>query len=357
MIRYNNTSESFVAQFSESVSAILLFNSSMQSVVETYLDPNTIRQEWYDNIHSELSKAQRLVVDWRLSGNLYFDTQLVEKISSVSQDISVLKTQIDYLFEQLSKKYDDKQKDQLVDIFNSIIPGVSTIHNFAGAYLNDMKGWGMKVQVIHSNMNEIIAQIQSEESKLETAIKVINDEIDRMNEQIAKDRQAIADARKAEKKGIIETIFGVIFAPITGGLSLILAGIGVASIVEAEQQLSDLQNTVKNSLQKIYDEQKELADDEKLVSALKLIVSSVFFIVKDYNSVAAAIEKLQITVNTLKDEMDSVLDKIAKATNSDELIIQKVWFNASCIEWKSIGDLASTLVNADVTTNKKKISV
>src|SRR5690606_40654466 len=110
-------------------------------------------------------------------------------------------------------------------------------------------------------------------SDLKSQITEINQKIDNFKSQIKADREAIAKAKKAREKGIVETIFGVILAPITLGASLILAGIGVASIAEAESKISDMEKSISQYQKSIVSDQANLSDDQKEVTTLNSLRS------------------------------------------------------------------------------------
>lgn len=350
-----SSSRQFNDHFDQSVSAILLFSSSCQAILQSTIDDSASGVSWYDEVNSKLLSMQKLVIDWREGGNLYFNNSFIEKISTASQVILSVKPKIEVLFDQIAIKYDDSLRDQLLGMLNSIVPGINSIHDYASSYSTDLNHWGQEAENVHQDMVKLVGEIQAAEAQIKDTIDSINQQIADANQQIDTDRKAISDAEKSRTTGIIETVFGAVFAPFTGGASLILLGVGVASIVEAEQAIARLKSTIQDYQNQISNEQSDLSKDEKLVSALGVISAGLEVVVNDYKSVASSVDALQTTVVSLQDEIETVISKIAKAKSASEIIAQRVWFEAACTEWSAISDVSGTLYNAKITINYSHI--
>src|SRR5690606_5618063 len=122
----------------------------------------------------------------------------------------------------------------------------------------------------------------------------INQKITNLQNQIKTDRKAIAKAKEARKKGITETIFGVLLAPFTLGASLILAGIGVASIAEADQKISEMEKSITKYQKSIVDDQVNLTDDQKAVSSLKGLLMGLSSVLSDMNLISESLQVLKV---------------------------------------------------------------
>lgn len=336
-----------------SLSAMVLLNSSCQGVVETYISQIPGSEPWYDNVQSGLDEVQQLVRDWRLSGNLYFNQSIVNGAVDTANAFITLKIEADALFDSLSNGFDADIQQQFVTLMDTIFAPVIAMDNSVQQYNSALNAWSAKVEEAGSSLNKTLNEIQSQEVKLEANIKSINEQIEDMQQQMKTDRQAIAKAKSKEKQGIYETIFGVVFAPFTGGLSLILAGIGVSSIVEAEQAVSGLEDSIKKSQGKISDDQGDLSEDQKQVVSLKALLLSVNSVLGDCAFISESLEVLQTTVGSLKQEADGVLEKLTSATTAEQLVMEKVWFEAAYIEWQAILAISRSLLQASPVISRK----
>lgn len=70
-----SASEQLQTDIPASISAMVLLNSACQGVVETYIDQGNA-EHWYAQVEQNLNAVQKLVRQWRLSGNLYFQMTL-----------------------------------------------------------------------------------------------------------------------------------------------------------------------------------------------------------------------------------------------------------------------------------------
>ncbi|WP_041700480.1 hypothetical protein [Clostridium sp. BNL1100] len=340
------SSEELGNQLTTSINAMLLLNSSCQAIIETYIEQSDYANDWCIKVSSKLNEAQKLVREWRLSGNLYFNQDILSQIVSCSQSITGSREQIEGLFKQLSYKYDAALKDEIVNNMNNLTPAINVLETSISNYSSQIRAWNDKMENVHEDLNTIIGEIQAQEVKIQDEIQLINQQISSMQQEIIADREAISKAKAEETKGICETIFGIMLAPITGGASLILAGIGVSSIAEAKEKISGLTDTINKYKNSISTHQNQLAEDQKQITSLKLILMSVGIAANDCVYIATSLDTVQITITTLKQEINDVILKISKAISADEVIMGKVWYEAFCNEWASILEVAQTLASS-----------
>lgn len=350
-----NATSAVKDDITESISAMLLFNSSCQAIVETYVAPPPSTTDWYNKISTELDNVQKMIREWRLSGNLYCNTDIISQIITCASFMDSVNGNIEQLFNELKNQYSDTLKNNLVDFLQKISDQINTVYQTVNSYYIDLTNWKNKVEQSKQDINDTINAIQAEEKEIQSEIISINKNIEDLQKQIQNEREAIAKAKDQEKAGIFETVFGIIFAPFTGGTSLILAGFGVASIAEAEAQVSALEDSLKHYQDLIAQDQKNLDDDKKQISSLKLILASVATLIDDCSYIDSSVITLQITLATLRKEISDVVTKISNATNSEMIIGQKFWYEDTYNQWQSIQKLANTLQTTTPVTQKINI--
>lgn len=341
----NTNAQDHIAQ---SMNAMLLLNSSCQAIVQTYIAPSS--SPWNQQVADELGDAQDLVRDWRLSGFLYFSQTILAGTTACGNAIMNAKPQIETLFAQLAQNFNATTKQQLLTQLSNLEPQILSLNDSIGNYEDKLSSWNVQMSKVHDRLSQTIASIQEQESELQADIAATNAQIASMQKTIETDRQAIAKAKAARTRGIIETIFGVVFAPLTGGASLILAGIGVASIVEGEAAITALQSSITKAQSQIVSDQSHLNDDQKQVVSLQGIVASANLVMSDVNFIGESLDSLRTDWELLHQNLSDVITKITNATDASVLILSKVWFEASCDEWSSILDFVQSLQNAPTTT-------
>jgi peptidoglycan hydrolase CwlO-like protein len=204
-------------------------------------------------------------------------------------------------------------------------------------------------------MAQTVGEIQEQESQLRTEINAINSNIAELKKQIQADREAIAKAQAEKSKGIKETILGIMLAPLTGGASLILAGIGVSSISEAEGKIKILQDTINNYQGKISGYQQQMTQDQKEISSLNGILLTADIVLKDIEMIGTALDPLKTNWEAFEKEINDVIEKIGRAENSSDIILQKAWYEAACDEWNAIVPHLESIQNLSLSTNMIRI--
>lgn len=340
-------------QLSQSINAVLLLNSSCQAIVESYITPSD--SPWYSPVANELHNAQVLVRQWRLSGYLYFNQSILTDCGNCAAAILAARTTVEQLFAALTQQFTEQQKQQLVAALQQLVPVVTSLNSSVGTYQDKLNGWSLSIAAVHAQLNNTIGQIQQQAAEIEADIQAANQIIASMQQTIEQDRQALAKAKAAESKGIVETIFGVLLAPITGGASLILAGIGVASIVEGEAEITALQSNISSAQQQIVTNQAHLSDDQKQIASLQGIGSSANLVISDVNFIGESLDALRTQWQLLRDNLLGVISKITQAENAAMLVLSKVWFEAACNEWAAILQFVRSMQNAGFSTSKVSI--
>ena len=341
------------AQIDASMGAIVLLNSSCQAVIEAEIAE--VASPWYDQLDQELGAAENLVVGWRRSGVLYFQTDILDTIAATGQAFVAAAPQIDALFAALEQHFSAGGKAQLIAAIQALGPPIQTMIGQIADYLGKLRTFEQAMLQADQAMRNTVGQVQAEEQQIQGEIDAINNQIKLLNAQIQTDRDAIAKAKAARTRGIIETIFGVLFAPLTGGASLILAGIGVASIAEAEGQIDSMQSEISGYQQKIAGDQSALSDDQRVVATLGALTMSTGLVLSDMAMIENALDSLRTGWTALDGELDGVIAKLQAATSAADLIVSQAWYTAACTEWNLIVSHVADLTGRQIETSRVRI--
>ena len=233
---------------------------------------------------------------------------------------------------------------------------VATLQDSIKKYQSKLATFQSALSKPHHQMVVTANKIQSESKSIQAEITTINNEIASMKLQLIKDRKAIAKAKAAEHRGILETIFGVLLAPFTGGVSLILAGIGVGSIVGAEEKIHQLQTNISSSQKKIVIDQSHLSDDEKQIATLHGLTMSVDLALSDISDTLAALDSLSTSWSVLNGEIATEAANVTNSVDSKSALMSKVWFDASCAGWANIIQFAQDYSAANAP-NPKRVTI
>ena len=341
------------ARIDASMGAVVLLNSSCQAVIEA--DIQVEDSDWYPQLDAELGAAEDLVLAWRQSGVLYFKTEILEAIAQASQAFTAAQPGVDSLLDTLKNGPSADAQTQLVAALDALQPPVQAVADQCGSYLGKLKLFEAAMQAPHSNMETTIGQVQAQAQSLQTQIVAINAQVASLKTRIQTDRDAIAQAESKRAAGIAETIFGVLLTPFTGGASLLLAGIGVASIAEADSMISGMQDQISSYQQTIAGDQTTLTGDQQVVSALQGLTLSTGLVLADMDRIGAALDALRTGWTAYTGELGDVVAKLTASALAPDVIIVQAWYDAACTEWFVIADHVSGLLGVDVTTTRVKV--
>jgi FtsZ-binding cell division protein ZapB len=323
-----------IQQVNQSANAMRMLNASCQGIVEVYIQPS--ESNWYNVLENELVNAQRVVRGWRINGSLYYDQYILDTSIACGQNFTNNKDIILACFDTLIAGKNDEAKNRLVHLLHQLLAPIAQLNGSINEYENSLKDFAIKMQSARDAMAKTVKEIQSQEAAYQSQIESLNGKIADLQRQIQADREAIARAKSEETKAIVETIFGIIFAPVTGGLSLILAGVGVSSIAEAESQMSAMAISIDNYQQKIQHDLSTIHDDVKQIAVLQGLIMPVSTAIQNADLISTALDGLKMMWQLQADELNNITGKITKAENTQEYIVGKAWFISACAEWEAI---------------------
>lgn len=341
------------AQLDESLSAVVLLSSSCQAVIEAEIE--RVESAWWEQLDKELGEAETLVVGWRNNGVLYFDSEVLESVSRAASAFLQARSVIAELFASLAEHFQPAGKQELVERFHGLQAPASAISSLIGGYLEKLASFEKAIGAVQRRMEKTVAEVQANETEIEAQIKAINTQIASLEEQIKTDREAIAKARSEETKGIVETIFGVLLAPVTGGASLILAGIGVASIAEAQKAVDGMESEISGYQQRISGDQASLGSDQRIVATLRSLTMSTSLVVEDVTGIEDALDALRTTWTLFDGELEGVVQKLEEASDAEGLAASRAWYEAACKEWEIIARHVREISGLPVTTERRQI--
>lgn len=341
------------AQIDTSQSAMAMLNASCQAVIQAEIAP--FDSPWYATLDRELGGAEELVVSWRRSGTLYFQTDILTAIGACGGAFTARHDEIARQFAELEQSFSVALRDAVVANLAALQAPVQNLSDQTRAYCGKLQSFEDAMLDSHQTMQTTIGQVQAQEQQIAAEIAAINAHIAALKQQIEVDRQAIAAARSAETRGIVETIFGVVLAPFTGGASLILAGIGAASIADAEGKVAGMQSQISTYQQDIVADQGTLTDDQKTVACLNGLTLSTGYVLDDINAITQALDALRTTWTVFGGELATIVTRLGQAMDTREAIVANAWFESACSEWALIDAHVTAISNPSVTTHRRQI--
>jgi peptidoglycan hydrolase CwlO-like protein len=328
-------------QISDSIGSMLLLNASCQALIEASIAPSS--SPWYPQLDEQLGQAQDLVVGWRQNGYRYFQSEILAQIDACGKTFLASQANIDALFEQLQGEFDSAVQARIVSQLDALQAPVKGMLTAINGYSARLTTFEQQLGQPYARMNTSIAQIQAQEADIQQQIDTINQQIQQLQQQVQADRDAIAKARAQKTQGFVETVFGVLLTPFTGGLSLILAGIGVATLAQAQEKIDALQSTISQYQGTISADQQTLSADQQQVATLKGLTLSLSLAINDIDAIDTALDALKVSWTVLAGELGNASNDVAKARDAQQAIVGRVWFDAACNSWRTIDDFVESM--------------
>jgi len=335
-------------QLSSNATAAANLSVSCQGILDTRLQPAA--SPWYANLNQELQQAQALAAEWRDRFARELQTDVLTCVVHCGQAFAARRATITNLFSSTTADF-TSVKAQLIDELTGLQSSTRMIVSTTANYESQLRDWGQRLRGVQTSMSQTVGQIQAQAGDLQAQITATNIAIAAMTAEVIRDRQAIAEAQSQNTSGIVETVFGVLFAPFTGGLSLILAGIGVASIVEAQSKVNALESTIKSYQDRIVTSQQALNRDQAQLVTLSGLLVSANIALSDVDVSSRMLDQVRTSWEAFFQEMSGVVSKISNAQNASVWVVEKAWFTAACNEWDIIVTGAQGIIGTSITTN------
>lgn len=336
-------------QFSASASATANLTASCQGILNTHLEPSN--SPWYGTLNSELQQVQALAREWQMQYADKTESAIRNSVLQCGQAFQAAQANVTRLFEQAASD-PAGAKGGLQAEFNKLKTPAQAISTTVSDYKLNLRNWGVRLQGAHDRMKGTVGQIQAQASDLQTQIAHINADIGSLQSEIGNARRAITEAEGKKTGGTIATIIGFVLAPFTAGLSLIIAGIGVSSIQEAEGRVRELEGTIGKYQASIISHQQNLSQDQAQIVTLNGLTLSAGLAITDIETAARALDQVRIGWEAFFQELSGVITKIDKARNAAALIIERAWFNAALNEWNLILPTSKKLQAAKPTIKR-----
>jgi hypothetical protein len=131
---------------------------------------------------------------------------------------------------------------------------------------------------------------------------------------------------------------------------LILAGIGVSSIAEAQSKVAAMEDTINDYQARIISTQQNMTQDQAQLVSLNGLTFSAGVALSDIDVASQMLDTVRTSWDAFFQEMGDVISKIASAQDARTIIVEKVWFTAACNEWDLIVTGAQGLIGVPLKT-------
>lgn len=309
--------------------------------------------DWYKTFNINLVTAQEHAKVWvDPLGPLVF-AQVPQSIINYGNTFSTATDNIISILSSLppSKAPTSDQQQQINALINELL-----------VVLQEEK---TKILDIHKRLQEFANNIQNDHTKLldgqnsaqqqvqleEKHIDLINAQINKIKAQLQTDNTSATASEIGLGVAIFITVVGIALAVATAGAAapLIAVGIGVIGVGGAIAGTVIFNEKVKADIEELYKQQAALSDEQRQVSALLGITSSIQTLVTHNEAAIKAVSNVLDTWAVLETKLQSVLDDLRKAEASNvSAIIEKLDLQTARKAWDQLVAFAQRMQMTEI---------
>lgn len=352
-----------------------IITAQCHAIINTVFESPEKKPEWFDGLKAKLDDAKQVASEWIDELGPAVSASIPISVVRYGTTFNASIVTINNLFEQnqdYRKKHDkehDKERgkddpsivDSVSQIMQNLAGSVDVIKKKVDKKQQQLSDWGEKMQKAHDalkggaqSIQDTIADLKSDITKMDAAVKHQHELIDGYNKAIAYSAMAIG-------VGIFLCVAGVALAIATAGTAAIVASgvavVGAAGIVSGAATWGIMQKKIDEAYDTINDDLKEKASDQQQIISLKVLAAASDSAVTSMEQSTAALSDFRVTWKGFGDELKDVCDKLKEGADMKSVIMEKVMAMSAEGEWDKTVELAQNLLSAKVTIEHKKIDV
>jgi len=131
----------------------------------------------------------------------------------------------------------------------------------------------------------------------------------------------------------VALVVGIALAPVTGGASLIVSGIGGAAIIGGAVTWGVMQAKINSQFSEIAEDQKHISDDKRQLVALQGLSLAANSAISSIATATSALSDVKVMWTMFQNDLQGTMDKLEKADENLSAIVNKAYVIAAQKEW------------------------
>jgi len=351
-------------ELAKHVDALLQIRAYCNSVLAAKLSPvTTPPPDWFATLNTNLGIAQTHCSNWAA-----IETAMVTTIPQALIDYGNIfnagVTEIVGILNGLAagKNPTADQVQNMTDILNAIMLQLGTNKTNIKTVYDTFTKFRTDSGIDFNNFNSGAASIANAIATDQKVITKINDTITDLNVEIAKDNLAVTASAIAGGVGLFAGTSMMALGAETLGIGFILGAFVLAGAIASLITMGVYMKKLNDAQSKLGEQQTELADENKQVTALLLLNTNVGKLVSLNEAMADSLNAVNDWWSTVEIKLQSVINDIAAAQKDEKpgfWVLMKVELNAGLLAWGQLVDFATSMqkVAADSNIIDKKTQV
>ena len=335
-----------------------IVTTSCHGVLNTVFVAPSPKPDWFDSLSGNLDAAKVLSNQW-------IDDIAPQMTASIPGHVIDYGTTYDAVTDEiidLLEAHPHATRTSDPDVFDELSQLIQALHDSVSSNITDIEGtqdqlkeWGDKMQTAHDDLFNGAANIQKLETSLQNDIDKMNNAIANLQSEIDGENKAIAAGAAAIGIGLLALVAGIALAPVTGGASLIVAGIGGAAVIGGAVDWGVMQSKINSQFNEIANDQAELADDQRQLVALQGLSLAANSAISSIATATQALSDVKTLWTTFENELKGTMNNLDKADTAVSAILSEVDVKAAKKEWGLAVDFAQQLVGMSLPVETKEL--
>src|SRR5690348_12627829 len=337
--------------------SLQIVTAACHGVLNTQFIAPSPKPSWFDDLNAKLDAAKVLANQWIDD----IAPKLTASVPSHVIDYGTTYTALtDQIIDLLNKNPNAKGKDD--PVVQQVFALISALHDEVETIITDvigtqeqLKTWGDAMQKSHDDLFAGAANIQSLQIDLQADIGKMNSAIQGLQAQIDAENKAIVAGAMAIGVGLFALVVGIALAPVTGGASLIVSGIGGAAIIGGAVTWGVMQAKINSQFAEIAEDQKRIADDKRQLIALQGLSLAANSAISSIATATSALSDVKVMWTMFQNDLQGTMNKLEKTDENLSAIVNKAYVIAAQKEWNLAVQFAQQLSGMSVPVQEKTL--
>jgi predicted nucleic acid-binding Zn-ribbon protein len=343
----------------ESFTYLTLITQNCHAILNTSFSAPAPKPAWFDGLEKELGGAQMVAKTWIDTLAADITSTVPTGVVSYANDFAAFSAEIQSIASAHpdAQGADNEYVKQVRTLVSALETAVTGIIESQGDVETKLTTWGDSMQTAHDSLSSGAVNIQNLETTLTADIGNMNTAIGNLETQIKSQNDSIAKDKTEVGFGIAMIVVGVLAAPITGGASLVIAGVGGYLTADGDIGMKAMEKDIQSEFGTIATDQEKIADDQRQIVSLNTLATASNQAVTSINSSTSALSGLKTEWSGLLSELTTVKKDLDLAEKSLSILVEQAFASAAQKEWTDAAAIAQSLLNVKVDLAVKNVSM
>ncbi|HEX2740980.1 MAG TPA: HBL/NHE enterotoxin family protein [Rubrobacter sp.] len=335
-----------------------IVTTSCHGVLNTQFRAPSPKPKWFDDLSGKLDAAKVLANQWIDDIAPQMTASIPSHVIDYGTTYSAITDEIVRLLEanrNATRTSNPQVFQQVSELIKALHESVDSIITEIQDTQGQLKDWGDAMQTSHDDLFNGAANIQSAQTELGTEIDKMNNAIKGLRELIDGENKAIAVGAGAIGIGLFALVVGIAFAPVTGGASLIVSGIGAAAIIGGAVDWGIMQSRINSQFSEIAKDQQKIDDDKRQLVALQGLSLAANSAINSVATATQALSDVKVLWTTFQNELKGTMNNLDKADTALSAIVSEAQVKAAKKEWDLAVDFAQQLSGVQLQVQAKEL--